>query len=131
MSNRAHSVDRLYFWLGVFTDVYLIAIAFEFFTNLHQTYPVPERILSALSGPYLGALAVYVVLKELRKRRTSSPISLHLGERYVWAWLALLAATTAAVAGTARYRFDASYEAVMANSLTALMVYLGARISKL
>ena len=128
--SRTHAVASLYFWLGLFTDVYLFLITAEFFSNFHVTHPALEQALDAFSEPYLGALAVYVVLKEIRKRRTEQPLSLHRGERYVWAWLSLLAVATVAVAATERYRFDAAYRAIIANSLAALILYLGARIHK-
>ena len=131
MSNRhTHAVDRLYFWLGLFTNAYLLAIAAEFFYNLHLRHPTVERLLDAFSEPYLGALAVYVVLKEIRKRRSGSPESFHRGERFVYGWLGLLIITTLAVAFTDRYRVDAAYQAVIQNSLAALTIYLGARIHR-
>lgn len=125
---RTHAVDRLYLWLGLFTNAYLLLIAAEFFSSLHLRYPAVERLLEAFSEPYLGALAVYVVLKEIRKRRSSSPIPAHRGEWFVYSWLGLLVLTTLAVTLTERYHFDAVYQAVIQNSLAALTIFLGARI---
>ncbi len=123
------TLHRLYFWLGLFTDLYLILVAFEFFTNLHLRYPAFEQILDALSEPYLGALAVYVVLKEIHKHRTGGA-SLHRGEWFVVAWLMLLGITTVMVAFTERYRVDLIYTAVIESSLGSLMIYIGSKLHK-
>ena len=124
------AIDRLYLFLSIFTDVYLIAIVLEFFWNEHRAHPTFELLLDALSQPYLGALAVYVVLKEVRKRRTGETFSLHHGERYVVLWLLLFVATTVAVVTAERYAFDVAYGLIIGNSFAALMIYLGARIHK-
>ncbi|MBI4132126.1 MAG: hypothetical protein HY474_00670 [Candidatus Sungbacteria bacterium] len=124
----ANTVDHIYRWLGYFTSLYLIAAAVEFFAHLHAAYPEAERLLDALSEPYLGALATYVVLKELRKRRGVPP--LHRGEHFVAAWLILLAVTTLAVAFTATYRFDPVYHLIISNSLASFIIFLGSRIHR-
>lgn len=128
MRIHALTIDRLYAWLGHFTSLYLVVSAIEFFSNLHFRYPTVELALDALSEPYLGALATYVVLKELRKHRGAP--SLHRGERFVIAWLALLGLTTAAVVFTAAYRFDVAYKLIISNSLASLMIYIGSRLHR-
>lgn len=128
MKEHPGAIDRLYYWLGHFTGFYLMATAVEFFSNLHLAYPAVERVIDAFSEPYLGALAVYVVLKELRQRRGVPP--LHRGERFVIAWLILLAATTLAVAFTQTYRFDMAYHAIISNSLASLLIYIGSRLHR-
>lgn len=126
MKFRALTIDRIYFWLGYFTSFYLVLSAIEFFSNLHVRYPTVEYALDALSEPYLGALATYVVLKELRKRRGTP--SLHQGERFVIAWLILLVATTFTVVLTDFYHFDVAYRLIISNALASLMIYIGSRI---
>jgi len=126
---RRTTIDHLYRWLGVFTALYLILISFEFFLNLHLRYPTLERLLDALAEPYLGALAVYTVLKEVRKRREGRSRG-YRGEWYVAAWLVLLAVTTAAVMFTARYQFDVVFGLILGNSLASLMIYLGSRLHR-
>lgn len=128
MKRHPGTIDRVYFWLGHFTTLYLTVTAIEFFSNLHIHYPAVERFIDALSEPYLGALAVYVVLKELRQRRGVPP--LHRGERFVFAWLILLAATTLAVVFTQTYRFDTAYYAIVSNSLASLLIYVGSRLHR-
>lgn len=122
------SIDQLYRWLGYFTGLFLILVALEFFFSIHLTHPFLGRFLDALSEPYLGALAVYVVLKEVRKHHMQDMRSRHRGERFVWAWLLLLGSTTLLVALTGRYHFDGAYQLVISNSLASLMIYVGSRI---
>lgn len=129
MRFAAITVDRLYRWLGLFTDFYFLALAFEFFSNLHLAYPLFEKVLDTFAEPYLGTLAVYVVLKEIRKRR-SGAAPRHRGEWFVIVWLLLLAATTAAVGLTERYQFDTAYKLVIENSIASLMIYIGSRIHR-
>lgn len=128
--SRKHAIDQLYFWLGVFTNLYLIVIAVEFFSNLYFRYPQLEILLDALSEPYLGSLAVYTVLKEIRKRRPGGLVSLHRGEWFVAAWLVLLVLTTVAVIFSKGYYFDLMYKLVLTNSLASLMIYIGSRINR-
>lgn len=127
---RKHVIDQLYFWLGIFTNLYLMVIAAEFFSNLRFGYPQLEILLDALSEPYLGSLAVYTVLKEIRKRRAGGRVSLHRGEWFVAAWLILLVITTAAVIFAQSYYFDLTYKLILTNSLASLMIYIGSRINK-
>lgn len=130
MKFHSSTIDRLYLGLGFFTDLYLLSIAFEFFYNPHFIHPIVKMVLDSLSQPYFGALAVYTILKEIRKRRTHGFISLHRGEWFVAAWLALLIITTIVIIFSDRYRFDAVYQLIIANSLAVLMVYIGSRINK-
>lgn len=128
MKFRTVTIDRIYLWLGYFTSLYLILSAVEFFLNLHLTHPTIEQALDALSEPYLSALAIYVVLKELRKRR--GVFSLHRGERFVVAWIVLFAATTLAVMFTDTYHFDRAYHLIISNSLASLVIYLGSQLHR-
>lgn len=122
-------IDRLYFWLGLFTNVFLVGTAVAFFIDLASSFPVTEKLIDALTEPYLGALGVYTVLKEIAKHRTGRR-ALHRGEWYVVAWLLLLAVSTSAVALTDQYRFDLVYRLIITNSLAALMIYIGSRIHR-
>lgn len=125
---KKEAVDWLYIILWVFTYLYLGALAIFFFANLKVTVPVLFVFLDALQEPYLGALGVYVVLKEIRKRRHSHP-SRYLGEFFVIFWVLLLAISTVAVFIGA-YTFDAAYKIIFTNSLAALIIFIGSRINR-
>lgn len=123
-------VDRLYTGLGIFTGIYLLSITLEFFGLLHAQYPTVELFLSALQEPYLATLAIYVILKELRRQHMHNHFSLHRGEHFVVMWLLLLVATSYAVLFTKQYQFDLSYRLVISNSLASLIIFLGSRLQK-
>ncbi len=129
MSYPRSILDHLYFWLGAFTNLYLVGIAVAFFAGFAAHYPTVEKLLDALTEPYLGALAVYTVLKEIQKRRSGQSAA-RRGEWYVAAWLLLLVLATLAVASSEPYRFDTVYKLIIANSLAALMIYIGSRIHR-
>lgn len=125
---KKEAIDWLYILLWVFTYLYLGALAIFFFANLKGTIPVLFVFLDALQEPYLGALGVYVVLKEIRKRRYSHP-SRYLGEVFVIFWFLLLAFSTIAV-WIGAHTFDAAYKIIFTNSLAALIIFIGSRINK-
>lgn len=125
---KKEAIDWLYIVLWVFTYLYLGALAIFFFADLEGTTPVFLVFLDALQEPYLGALGVYVVLKEIRKRIRSHP-SRYFGEFFVVFWLLLLVVSTVAVLvgpGT----FDAAYKIIFTNSLAAVIIFIGSRINR-
>ncbi len=129
MTISPKTLDHLHNWLRLFTTLYLFAITLEFFSLIHVEYPVLENILDALSEPYLATLGVYVVLKEIQKRKEGR-LSIYHGERFVWTWLTLLFLTTVSVLFTDAYRFDTSYRLIVSNSMASLMIYIGSRIHR-
>ena len=122
-------LDRLYLLLGRFTSLYLLAVIIDFFTNLHTLYPAIDQILEALTEPYIAALGIYVVLKEIR-RSQHDKLSFHRGEFFVLAWAVLLIVSTCAIVFTSRYEFDTTYRAIISSSITSLIIYIGSRFSR-
>lgn len=125
----SNGVDALYFIIGTLTHFYGAALAFLFFFRAASLWPLLVGILDALQGPYLGGLGVYVILKEIRKRRHYEP-SKHWGEWFVAMWLALLAVSSIMVFFSAEYTFDATYKLIIANSLATLAIYVGGLINR-
>lgn len=126
---RREATDWLYYFLGASTYVYLALLAVMFFGGLTGSWPKIWLLINGLQNPYLGALGIYVVLKEVRKRRRKYP-SKYLGELFVGLWLALLVVTTVAVLVAPRYSFDEVYNLILNNSLVVGLIYLGAFIHK-
>ena len=85
---RENLLDILYYVLAIFTYLYLaLAIATFFFTErVPAAFP---HIVDILSEPYLGALGIYVVVKEMEKRR-GRPFLKHWGELFAFIWFAFL-----------------------------------------
>ena len=129
MALRHRAVDWLYFWLGLSTHLYGATAAVLFFARAGSEWPVLAGLLGAFQEPYLGGLAVYVVLKEIEKRRHGRP-SRHYGEYFVVAWMGLLFVSTMFVLFFAEYSFDAVYKVIITNSLATLVIYIGGFINR-
>lgn len=126
---RHHAIDALYFLIGALTHFYGAILAFIFFFRAAESVPLLAGILGALQEPYLGGLGVYVILKEIRKRRHHEP-SKHYGEFFVAMWLALLAASTLMVFSSPQYHFNEIYKLIITNSLATLIIYIGGLIHR-
>lgn len=125
----SNGADALYFVIGGLTHFYGAALAFLFFFRASLSWPLLVGILDALQGPYLGGLGVYVILKEIRKRRHLMP-SKHWGEWFVAMWLVLLGVSSVLVFFSAEYEFDITYKLIIANSLATFVIYIGGLINR-
>ncbi|OHA07166.1 MAG: hypothetical protein A2934_02170 [Candidatus Sungbacteria bacterium RIFCSPLOWO2_01_FULL_47_10] len=123
------AIDWLYFLLGFFTHFYFWSLAFLFFFQEGGYWVVTAKLLDAVSGPYLISVGVYVVLKEVRKRKISVE-SRHFGELYVSLWAILLAIGSILVITTESYRFDSVMELIIANSLAVVIMYTAGKIHR-
>lgn len=126
---RKEAVDWIYYLLGASTYIYLALLAVLFFGQMTEQWSKLLLILNGFQNPYLGALGIYVVLKEIRKRRRKYP-SKYFGELFVVLWFVLLMATTAFIWFSPRYGLDESYNLILNNSLVVGLIYLGAFINK-
>lgn len=126
---RKEAVDWIYYLLGASTYIYLVLLAVLFFGQMVEQWLKLLFILEGFQNPYLGALGIYVVLKEVRKRGRKYP-SKYLGELFVILWFSLLALATLAIWFSAKYNFDEVYNLILQNSLVVGLIYLGAFINK-
>ncbi|MBI2122446.1 MAG: hypothetical protein HYT98_05020 [Candidatus Sungbacteria bacterium] len=126
---RREAVDWLYYGLGIFTYCYLAILSVFFFLNLDGLYPVVFIFLDALQEPYLGALGVYVLLKEVRKRRRAYP-SRYFGELFVVLWVAILFFATLAILVSDNFHFGETYRIIFINSVAAVIILIGSLINK-
>ena len=123
------AIDWLYFWLGSFTNIYLFTLAVFFFTQVAGEWKVLSGFLEALQEPYLGAVGIYVVLKEIRKRRYGLT-SRHRGEIFVFLWSLLLFISSIFVAFSSLYDFDGIYKLIITNSIATMLVYIAGLINR-
>lgn len=121
---RHYAIDWLYLWLGLFTHLYGISVTILFFAQAADKWPKFVGFLMALQEPYLGALGVYVVLKEIRKRHHHLD-SRHFGELFVFLWMLLLLSSSLFVLILPEYHFDSLYRLIITNSLATLIIYIG------
>lgn len=116
----------LYVTLWLFTHAYLFAIIVLF---AFSEVPFWVALLDTLAEPYLGAVAVYVVIKEIRKSRLGIAGGKRRGELFIVWWLGLLAVASALVLGGVR-EFSPLYRLIVVNALTVTLIYIGSRIHR-
>lgn len=126
---KREATDWLFVGLGAFTHIYLALLAIVFFGRLQDDFPLLFLLLDTMQEPYFGALGVYVILKEVRKRRRIYP-SRYWGELFVILWVLLLVSATAVTLISPNYQFDDFYKIILTTSLVVILVYMGSLINK-
>lgn len=126
---RREAVDWIYYFLGVSTYVYLVLLAVLFFGQMAEQWSRLFLILDGFQNPYLAALGIYVVLKEVRKRGRQYP-SRYFGELFVILWFLFSLAVTIAAWLSVKYSFNEVSSLILQNSLVVALIYLGAFINK-
>lgn len=126
---RREAVDWLFRALGIFTYLYMAVLAGFFFFSLQGSYPVVFLFLDAMQEPYIGAVGIYVLLKEIRKRRRAYP-SRYFGELFVALWSVLIFTATFSALFLSHYRFDDIYRIIFVNSAAAILIFIGSIINK-
>ena len=102
---------------------------FLFFWGRGGYYFISTELLGAVSEPYLGAVGIYVILKEIRKRKIARE-SRHYGEIYVWLWLILLLTGSSLVLLTKNFHFDTIMRLIITNSLASFVIYIAGKIHR-
>lgn len=122
-------VDTLHAFLTITTYAYLAASVAVFFFQKILSLPL-IALISAFSEPYLGALGLYLVVNEIRRRRGKNTHP-HLGTIFVGAWLILLAVSTLFVYFDTTYHFNRLYQTIVTNSFATVIIRLGTIISRI
>ena len=126
---RREATDWLFIVLSVFTYIYLAVLAVVFFGGFAKNQRSVFFFLDTLQDPYLGALGIYVILKEVRQRRREHP-SRYLGELFVVLWAAFGAVATIMVFFLPQYGFDDIYKIILVNSAVVLLIFIGSLVNK-
>lgn len=123
------ALDIIYFFLGVFTYFYIGFLALLYFGKLWGQWHFISFFVEALAEPYLGAVAIYVILKESRKRKYNAP-SKHKGEFFVFFWgtLCILAIGSAAIFEV--YTLDPALKIIVKSAVAIGLIYLAGIIHK-
>ncbi|MBI2098826.1 hypothetical protein HYT45_00210 [Candidatus Uhrbacteria bacterium] len=124
------AVDVLYYFLGIFTYFYFLAIAYVFFIAPEVSQAIFGQVLDSLVEPYLGGVGIYVILKEIRKRRGGFKRSNHFGEIFVFSWLTFMAVAAFLVAWSPKFDFDATMSSIVTISLSSFIIYIGGVIHR-
>lgn len=126
---KREAVDWLFGMLGIFTYLYMAVLAGFYFLSLRDSHPVVFLFLDAVQEPYIGALGIYVLLKEIRKRRRAYP-SRYLGELFVALWSVFIFTATFSALLLPYYSFDDVYRIIFVNSAAAILIFIGSIINK-
>ncbi len=123
------AVDWLFLFLSLVTYIYLGLLAFLFFTGAAEERPHLLLALDVMRDPYITALGMYVIVKELRKKQRQYP-SRYWGESFVVLWMALLFTSTACVMWVPGYNFDLVYKIILESGIMVALIYIAGFINK-
>ncbi len=118
-------LDVLYISLSVFTYLYVLLSIITFVLQ-DEAAKLLVYVMEALSEPYLGALAIYVIVKqlELRKQQSLSRGG-RRGELFVLIWLTFLLSATTITYFSEYYNLNEIYQTILKNSLAAMIIRIG------
>lgn len=116
----------LYYLLSVFTYLYLGLSIITFFLPRQVPKSFPY-VIDTLSEPYLGALGVYVVIKELERRRGKDSRK-HRGEYFTATWFIFFLSATILTYFSESYELGGLYKTVVTNALAAIIIRIGTLI---
>lgn len=121
-------VDSLHVFLIVSTYTYLIANVLVFFYQ--NSLPANlVTLVSTFSEPYLGALGIYIVVNEIRKRR-GRRVYAHFGNVFTFVWFAFLIVSTTLVYLDETYHFNYIYRTIVTNSFAAFIIRIGSILGR-
>lgn len=123
------AVDFTYFFLGIFTYFYIITLALLYFAGTWQEWHTLSFFIDAMSEPYLGAVGVYVILKESRKRRRKYP-SRHMGEFFVFFWLVLFVFSLGSAVLLEEYHLNEALQLIVTNTVAIWLIYFAGIVHK-
>ncbi len=122
------AVDWLYFGLWIFTHIYLALVAIFYFARLTDLFPRAPIFFGSFDEPYLGAVATYTILKEIRKKRGVRRH--HHGGIFVIYWLILFTVSILLAWRSPLYRFDDLLHIMLTNALATSVIWMGSFIHK-
>ena len=122
------AVDLVYLFLGLFTYIYLFA-AFIIYFGSYEVNSIFVKTFETLAEPYLGGVAIYVVLKESRKRLRRLG-SRHRGENFVLLWAFLITLSIFAASVFEQYTYNGVLSTIIKDGLAVILIYAGSIIHK-
>lgn len=122
------AVDLVYLLLGIFTYVYILA-AFIIYFAAYELNSIVVKTFETLAEPYLGGVAIYVILKESRKRSHRLG-SRHKGENFVLLWALLITFSVFSAAVFEQYTYSSVLSTIITNGLAVILIYTGSVIHK-
>lgn len=127
-AGRPEPLDWLYFTLWVLTHLFLLLVAVFYFARLADFFSNSVIFFDSFDEPYLGAVATYTILKEVRKRRGIR--RRYHGGIFVVYWLILFFAASFLAWRSPLYRFDGMLHIMLTNALATSIIWIGSFIHK-
>lgn len=116
-------VDGLHILLAIFTYGYIGAAVIAFFFQESAPAAFPY-IVEVLADPYLGALGIYLIVKEIEIRRGN--VKRRRGEFFALAWFIFLLISTASVYFFEKYDPENEvYKTIVTDSAAAILIRIG------
>ena len=123
-----HGIKILHFFLRVLIYCYLGIAVFAFFAPHYAPHSL-LYIVDAFSEPYLGALGVYIVVKEIKRRRTlrgdATRPSRPNFELYPLLWFLFLVTSTIAIYYSEHYVAGTLYQTVVTDAFAVMIIRIG------
>lgn len=116
-------VEILYVILSFFTYFYLLFSIVTFFFE-KSVPPYFPRIIETLSEPYLGVLGIYVVVRELERRKGLIK-KRTWGELFAVIWFFFFVAASFLTFFSEHYHLSTIYKTVVTNALAAVIIRVG------
>ena len=116
-------IDILYILLSIFTYLYLTLSIITFFLQEYVPKSFPH-IIDILSEPYLGVLGIYVVVKEIERRR-GKVVQKRWGEAFTAIWFIFFVTATLFTYFSESYHLEGVYKTVVTNALAAIIIRIG------
>lgn len=121
-----HFIDILYKVLSITTYLYITASIIVFFFQ-HSIPKILPYMIEALSEPYLGTLGVYVVIKEMERRR-GRVIQRKWGELFAIIWFGFFIVASFFTFSYDNYPVGTLYKSIVTNALAAVIIRIGTLI---
>jgi len=115
-------INVVYIILSVLTYLYLFLSVLTFFFARHVP-PVFSSIVETLSEPYLGALGVYIIVREIEKRR--GYIRSNRKEHFIFFWLLFSIIATLLISFSEYYYANELYKTIVTNTLATIIIRIG------
>lgn len=116
-------VDILYILFGIVTYCYLALTVTAFFFERQVPRIVPQ-LVDLFSEPYLGVLGIYVVVREIERRR-GKHVKNRWGDLFAAVWFIFLVVATVLTYVSESYHVTGVFKAVVTNALAALIIRIG------
>jgi hypothetical protein len=122
-----HLVDFLFVSLSIFAYLYLLLTIVTFFFEDQAPKYLPD-IIETLAEPYLGAIGIYIVVKEIERRRGKNLRGIRKSDFFTLIWFIFFVAASFFTYFSEHYHWSALYKTIVTNALAAIIIRIGAFI---